>query len=50
MAAHKRQQQLRLHNDADRLMTVSWGNDSHQTSVVKPVDGIPTFPLTAKTV
>ena len=30
---------------ADRLRTVSWGNDSHQTGVVKPVYGIPTFPL-----
>ena len=33
---------------ADRLRTVSWGNDSHPTGVVKPVYGIPTFPLTAK--
>ena len=32
---------------ADRLRTVSWSNNSHQTGVVKPVDGIPTFPLTA---
>ena len=31
---------------ADRLRTVSWGNDSHPTGVVKPVYGIPTFPLT----
>ena len=23
-------------------MTVSWGNDSHPTGVVKPVNGIPT--------
>ena len=35
---------------ADRLRTVSWGNDSHQTGVVKPVYVIPTFPLTAKAV
>ena len=35
---------------ADRLRTVSWGNDSHPTGVVKPVYGIPTFPLTAKAV
>ena len=27
---------------ADRLRTVSWGNDSHLTGVVKPVYGIPT--------
>ena len=26
------------------------GNDSHQTCVVKPVNEIPTFPLTAKAV
>ena len=31
-----------------RLRTVSWGNDSHPTGVVKPVYGIPTFSLTAK--
>ena len=32
----------------DGLRTVIWGNDSHQTGVVKPVYGIPTSPLTAK--
>ena len=30
----------------DRPRTVSWGNDSHLISVVKPVNGIPTLPLT----
>ena len=35
---------------ADRLRTVSWGNDSHPAGVVKPVYGIPTVPLTAKAV
>ena len=35
---------------ADLLRTVSWSNDSHPTGVVKPVYGIPTFPLTAKAV
>ena len=35
---------------ADRLRTVSWSSDSHQTVVVKPAYGIPTFPLTAKAV
>ena len=35
---------------AYRLRTVTWGNDSHPTGVVKPVYGIPTFPLTAKAV
>ena len=32
----------------DRLRTVSWGNDSHRTGVVKPIYGIQTFPPTAK--
>ena len=35
---------------ADRLSTVSWGNDSHHTGMVKPVYGILTFPLTTKAV
>ena len=35
---------------ADRLGTVSLSNDSHPTGVVKPVYGIPTFPLTANAV
>ena len=35
---------------SDRLRTVSSGNSSHQTGVVKPVYGIQTFPLTAKAV
>ena len=35
---------------AERLRTVSWGDDSHTTGVVKPVYEIPTFPLTAKAV
>ena len=33
-----------------RLLTVSWGNDSHPTGVVNPVYGIQTFPLTEKAV
>ena len=33
---------------ADRLGTVSWSNDSHPTGMVKPINGIPTFPLTVK--
>ena len=33
---------------ADRLRTVSWGNESLPTCEVKQVYGIPTFPLTAK--
>ena len=35
---------------ADRLMTVSWSNNSHLTGVVKPVYGYPTFPLTTTAV
>ena len=35
---------------ADRLKMVSWGNDSNPTGVIKPVYGIPTFPLTTKAV
>ena len=35
---------------ADRLRTVSLGNDSNPTGVVKPVYGIQTFPLTTKAV
>ena len=35
---------------ADQLRTVSLGDESHPTGVVKPVYGIPTFPLTAKAV
>ena len=31
---------------ADLLRTVNWGNNIHPTWVVKPVHGIPTFPLT----
>ena len=30
----------------DPLRTVSWSNNSQPTSVVKPVNGIPTFPHT----
>ena len=33
---------------ADRLMTVSWSDDTHPTVVVKSVNGIPTFLITAK--
>ena len=35
---------------ADRLKTVSWGNNSHSTGVVEPVYGIQTFPLTTTAV
>ena len=33
---------------ADRLRTDSWSNDIHTTGVVKPINGMSTFPLTAK--
>ena len=32
---------------ADRFTTVSMSNDSYPTGMVKTVNGIPTFPLTA---
>ena len=35
---------------ADRHRTVSWGNESHPTGVVKPVYGFQTFPLTTTAV
>ena len=35
---------------SDQFRTIIWGNDSHPTGVVKPVNGIPTFPLTTKAV
>ena len=35
---------------ADRLRTVSWGNDSNPTGVVKPVNEILTLPLTTTVV
>ena len=34
----------------ERLMTVSWSNDSHATDVVKLVYAIPIFPLTTNVV
>ena len=33
---------------ADRLRAVIRGNDSHLTGMVKPIYGIPTFPLTVR--
>ena len=47
---HKNANKISDHTFADRLKTISWGNDSHPTGVFKPVYGIPTFPLTAKAV
>ena len=52
----KKKQKTRLHTNAtknfdyttivDQLKTVSFGNDSNHTGVVKPVNGIPTNPPT----
>ena len=50
VTTQKRHQNFDYTTIADWLRTVSWGNDSHPTGVVKPVYGIPTFPLTAKAV
>ena len=50
LTTQKRHQNVDYTTIAILCSTVSWGNDSHQTGVVKPVNGIPTFPLTAKTV
>ena len=36
--------------DYTTIVAVSWSNDSHPTGVIKPVYGIPTFQLTAKSV
>ena len=41
----KRHQNFDNTTIADRLRTVSRGYNSHPTGVVKPVDGIRTFPL-----
>ena len=49
----RRQQKIVYTTIADRLRTVSWSKNCHSghpTGVVKPVNGIPTFPLTAKDV
>ena len=46
----KRHQNFDYTTSANLLRTVNWSNDSHQTDVVKPVYGIPTFPLTTKAV
>ena len=40
----------RLHNVADRLKKVSFGNDSHPAGMVKQVYGIQTFQIIAKAV
>ena len=48
LTTQKRHQKLDYTTNADRLRTVSLGNDSHQIGVVNPVYGIQTFPLTTK--
>ena len=35
---------------SDRLRTVSWGNYSHPTGVIKPINEIPTLQLTTTVV
>ena len=48
MTTQKRHQNFDYTTIADRLGTVSWGNDSQLTGVVKPVYGIPTSHLQQK--
>ena len=48
LTTQTRHQNLDYTTIAGRLRTVSWSNDSHPTSVVKPVYGIRTFPLITK--
>ena len=43
----KRLQNFDNRTTADRLRTVSWRCDIHPNGLVKPVYGIPTFPLAA---
>ena len=50
VTTQKRHQKFDYTKIADRLRTVSRGNGSHLTGVVKPVYGISTFLLTAKAV
>ena len=47
VTTQKRHQKLPNTQIADRLRTVSLSNDSDLTDVVKPVNGIPAFLLTA---
>ena len=46
---HKHTTKKNFTTIAERLWTVSWSSDSHPKGVVKPVNGIPTFPLATKT-
>ena len=50
VTTQRRHQNFDYTTIADQLSTVSWSNNSHPAVVVKPVYGIPTFPLTATTV
>ena len=50
VTTQKRHQNFDYKTMADRLRMTSWSNDSYLTGVVKPVYGIPTFPLTTKAV
>ena len=48
VTTQKRHQNFDYTTIADRLRTVSWGNDSHPTGVVIPVSGILTLPTYRK--
>ena len=50
VTTQKRNKNFEYTTIADRLKTVSFGNDSHPTGVVKPVNGIPSIQLTATVV
>ena len=50
VTTQKRHQNIDYTTIADRLRTVSWSYDIHTTGVIKPVYGIPAFPLTVKAV
>ena len=48
VTTQKRHQNFDYTTTADRLSTISLSHDRLHTGVVKPVSGIPTFPLTTK--
>ena len=50
VTTHKRNKNVDYTTIAGRFRTVSWSNNNYPTGEVKPVYGIPTFPLTAKAV
>ena len=48
VTTQKRHQKTSITQRLRTELGLSWCNDSQLTDVVKPVNGIPTFPLTAK--